>query len=454
MIPSSTLRQVSGGALDWLVYGMTWEHVGGARPERRSLQSAKGLKATHFIAAHEGYSAVGMACLALPVGKVKAKSQRRYASAGMLFATKRPRGVYVAQLDLQEDGIWLIASHDGVVIPGYDLVLDDADQVSEAIARLRERHNDTQLVVISQPTLEEVKNHQQARLALVKTSAQLIPTWMKVTAAILVVYGLYSEGQSWWDEYQAEQELAQNPTQQFDFNVERARQLDTWQSSIRLDSPQGLREVLYQIGGLPMGFGGWLLTTGLSMAAGETASAIQCLPNTSGWSCTALYSRTPAGTNESFKRFAPPHCKVGWVDLEKAQIKCEFSATRHTLDRLNIDRPETINLAFIPQVQRVMLAFREVKIDPWVAVSLPNPVVVNQRGDRITLMPSGRETPQAHVPGKQSFTYSGPLRSLTVLPLTPSSVITSINVKRVEVSDPTLNSSALSADLKGEMYVQ
>lgn len=453
MVPLSTLRQV-GGALDWLVYGMTWEHVGGARPERRSSQRAKALKATHFIAAHEGFPAVGLARLASRSAKVRAKSQRRYASAGMLFATRRPKGVYVAQLDLQEDGVWLIASHDGVVIPGFDLVLDGAVQVSEAIDLLRQRHHDVQLVDITQPTQEELKNQSQARLIVVKTSAQLIPTWMKVSAALLIVYGLYSEGQNWWDEYQAEQDLAQNPTQQFDFNVERAKQLDVWQSNIRLDSPQNLVEVMQAIGELPMGFGGWTLTTGLSMAAGVSASAIQCLPTTRGWSCTALYSRTPSGTNESFKRFAPSQCAVGWVDLEKAQIKCEFNATRHTLDRLKIDRAETTNLVFIPQVQRVMLAFREVKIDPWIVVSQPNPVVVNQRGERITLMPSGHETPQAHVPGKQSFSFSGPLRSLTVLPLTASSVITSINVKRVDVSDPTLNSSALSADLKGEMYVQ
>jgi hypothetical protein len=453
MIPLSTLRQV-GGALDWLVYGMTWEHVGGARPAQRSLQRAKACKATHFIAAHEGFSAVGLARMEPLAIKTKTKSRRRYSSAGMLFASRRLKGVYCGQMDLLEDGIWFIASHDGVVIPGFDLVLHDADQVSEAIARLGERYSDVQQVDVTQPTLEELKSQSQARLSVVKTSAQQIPTWMKVSAVVLIAYGLYTEGQGWWDEYQAEQDLAQNPTQQFDFNVERAKQLDAWQSTIRLDSPQGLEDVLQMIGSLPMGFGGWTLATGLMMANGVSAAAIECVPTASGWSCTALYSRTAAGTNASFKISAPKQCTVGWVDLEKAQINCAFSATRQTLDRQRIERPETINLDYIPKVQSVLLAYREVKIDPWTRVTLANPTVVNQRGDRVTLTPSGSETPKSHVPGKQGFSFIGPLGSWTVLPLTGASVIKKIVIRRVDVSDPTVSTSALSAELKGEMYVQ
>ena len=460
MISASTIREVSSGSIDWLVYGMTWEHVSGARPERRSLQRAKARKATHFVAAHEGSSAVGLARVASPVGKVSAKKSRRYTSAGAMFASRRPKGIYVAQLDLGE-GIWLIACHDGVVIPGFDLVLDGADEVNEAITRLRERHDDVHLVEISAFSLDDVKKNLHGRLVLVKTSAQAIPTWMKVSAVVLLGYGLYSEGQSWWDEYRAEQELVDNPAQQFDFNVERAKQLDTWQSGIQLDGPEGLRNVLRRIGTLPKGFGGWTLTTGVSMAAGVSTSAIACVPNTSGWACTALYSRTALGTNESFrsgyehlKNPVEGQCVVGWVDLEKAQLACQFGAQRHSLDRMAVERTEAINLKFIPQVQRVMLAFREIKIDPRTAVSLANPVVVNGRGDRISLAPSGPRTPQAQVPGKQVFSYSGPLRSLTVLPLTYSSLITHINVQRLDVTDPTLNTSALRAEVKGEMYVQ
>lgn len=454
MIASSTIRQVSGGATDWLVYGMTWEHVSGARPERRSLQRAKARKASHYIAAHENSAAVGLARLGATAGKGKTKSQRRYTSAGILFASQRLKGVFVGQSDLQEDGIWLIASHDGVVIPGFDLVLDHSDQVEDAVARLREHHNDVQVVDVNVPTLEEVKNQPNARLIVVKTSAQQIPTWMKLCAVVLVAYGLYSEGQVWLDEYLAERDQAQNPTQKFDFNVERAKQLDDWQSSIRLDSQESLVEILQQVGGLPMGFGGWTLAVGMSMAGGVSAPAIQCLPIASGWSCAVLYSRTAAGTNESFKRLAPRHCTVGWVDLEKAQLKCEFKATRLALDRKNIDLPETINLVYIPQVQRVLLAFREVTLHPSAPVPFTNPVVVNQRGEHISVPQSGPVSPQARVPAKQRFTFSGPLRSLTVLPLNASSVITSLKVRRLDVADPTLNSSALSAVLEGEMYVQ
>jgi hypothetical protein len=142
------------------------------------------------------------------------------------------------------------------------------------------------------------------------------------------------------------------------------------------------------------------------------------------------------------------------VDLEKAQINCAFSATRQTLDRQRIERPETINLDYIPKVQSVLLAYREVKIDPWTRVTLANPTVVNQRGDRVTLTPSGSETPKSHVPGKQGFSFIGPLGSWTVLPLTGASVIKKIVIRRVDVSDPTVSTSALSAELKGEMYVQ
>lgn len=460
MIPASAVREVNGGSLDWLVYGMTWEHVSGARPERRSLQRAKARKATHYVAAHEGSSAVGLARLATPAGKVSSRKSRRYTSAGALFASRRPKGIYVAQLDLGEV-TWLIACHDGVVIPGFDLVLDGADEVNEAITRLRERHKDAHLVEIPAFSSDDVKNTLQGRLALVKTSAQAIPTWMKVSAVVLLGYGLYSEGQSWWDEYRAEQELVQNPAQQFDFNVERAKQLDTWQNGIHLDGPEGLRNVLQQIGSLPKGFGGWTLATGVSMAAGVSTSAIACGPNAAGWVCTALYSRTALGTNESFrsgfehlKSRVEGQCAIGWIDLEKAQLACQFDAQRHSLDRMAVDRAEAINLMFIPQVQRVMLAFREVKIDPRTAVSLANPVVINSRGDRISLAPSGPQTPQAQLPGKQVFSYSGPLRSLTVLPLTHSSVITHIDVQRLDVTDPTLNTSALRAEVKGEMYVK
>jgi len=454
MMRSSTLRQLNGGAKDWVVYGMAWEHVAGARPERRSLQRAKAQKATHFIAAHEGSAATGLARLALGLGTAKAGAQRRYISAGVLFASTRPKGVYFGQLDLQEDGIWLIASHDGVVIPGYDVVLDDVARVEEAVSKLNARYADTQRVDITPATSNEAQGVLQARLTLVKSSSQLIPTWMKVAAGVLLAYGLYSEGRSLWDEYQAEQELAQNPAQHFDFNVERAKQLDAWQTKIHVDSPHGLRAVLHHIGKLPLDVGGWLLSTGVSMAAGVSAQTIQCRPDSSGWNCTALYSRTLRGTNESFKQSAPPWCSVGWIDLQKAQLKCHIEVVRGTLDRMATEQADAINLGFIPQVQRVMSAFREVKVDPAVAIPFDSPVVVNQRGDRIILTQNGPENPRAHVPGKQSFAYYGPLRSLTVLPMTSATVIKSIDVQRVDLTDPTLSTSALRAELKGEMYVQ
>ncbi len=466
MMPSCTLRPLNGGALDWLVFGMAWEHVGGARPERRSLQRAKARQATHYIAAHEGSAATGLARLPVEAAQAKVrartKAQRRYISAGVLFAAKRPNGVYVAQLDLQEDGIWLIASHDGVVIPGYDVVLDDAERVSEAITRLLQRYADAQSVETVQPTLEEARGNLQARLAQVKTSTQVIPPWMKVAAGLMLAYGLYTEGQSLWDEYQAEQDLVQNPTQHFDFNSERSKQLDAWQSGIHLDGPEGLRDVLRQIGSLPKGFDGWTL------AFNGSKPSISCRPITTGWNCKALYSRTALGTNESFRsgyevfkrRYelseiqSSTLCAVGWVDLEKAQLTCQFSSKRRPLDRMAVDQTEAVNLGFIAQVQRVMLAFREVKVEPRTALKMDNPVVVSQRGDRLSLAPSRMETPQAHVPGVQGFSYFGPLRSLTVIPLTASSVIRSIDVQRIDLTDPTLNTSALRAELKGEMYVQ
>lgn len=444
MMPSHTIRQLKGGALDCLVYGMTWEHVGGASPERRSAQRVKARKATHYIAAHEGSSVVGLARihgnLQRTGTKPKKGSQRRYYSAGVLFAMQRPEGVYVSSLNLQEDGIWLIASHDGAVIPGYDVVVDDAGKVQEALQLLQERYDGAQLVDVQELNLTEAKSAPYARLIEVKTSTQSIPNWIKIAAAVIVVYGVYTEGLAQWDEYQADK--VQVPTQQFDYNLERSKQLDTWQGTIHTDTVEELQTVLIRIGELPLAFGGWSLVSN------------ECLPKPGEWVCSADYKLINGGSNVTFKSLAPTSCQVKFVDLLKAQLLCRIPVHRKTLNRLDVEEPDVINLDFIARVQSILPVFSEVTVSLKTKVDVPNLVVTNDQGNRITLTPVGPETPQTHVPGKQTFSYVGPMRSLTVMPMSNFSVIDKITITVRDLTEPTFNTSAIRAELSGVMYVQ
>jgi hypothetical protein len=438
---TSVLRPISDDDLDCLVFGMEWSPIIGARPERESAERAKAAKATHMVFAGANATVVGLARLPSEKHK-KGLDARKLYSAGVLFAESHPQGVHAATVTVEDGTYWVIASHDGTVVAGTDLLCEERDEAEAIIADLHERYTGLRIADPSRLALDPSKKPPSARLQPIKSSLESIPRWVKITAVVFGLFVLVDQGTARWKKYKLEKDEAENTEQYVDATVEWSKALDSWQKGIRPDGEAGLVFLFNAVGDTPMSIGGWRLFE------------IDCLPSEKGWQCKAIYKRSILGTNISLLMGKPPKAQVGWITPDMAETNWTETYSRPQLDRLKIESVEDISIRYVSNLQKVFPAFKQVKISPRTSAAVPAPVVQNARGENRAIPNPPGNSKVAHIPGVQAVTFEGPLRSLAVLPLTPNTVLKSIHVKVADQTDPTLTNSMLQVDLKGDMYVQ
>jgi len=441
MVANIVIRPMEDSSNEFLVFGMTWEPVIGSRPERESIERVKGWKATHYIPAGDHSTMVGL--VKLPAEKKRKKKEKRSLySPAIIFAESHPVGAHGLTVDLQDGSTWVIASHDGVVISGTDVVCETRDDAALVIASLKDRYPEVKMGVSKALSPPSSKHTNTALLREVKTSLESIPPWMRYAFIVLFALIAYDKGTDLWRKHAAAQDQALNVEQYVDTSAEWKKALDIWQKGIRVDGPVGLTALFENLLETPIQVEGWGLRS------------IECIPSTKGWSCTGNYDRLVLGTNISLFVGAPKGWRVNWQSLDKASLSWDIGAPLTILNRLNIGSNENTNIQYLSQLQNVYPAFKQMQVGVRTVAPVPAPTVTNSQGEHRAVPTPEKIEPSTHVPGVRKLLFVGPLRSLSVLPITETTSIKYILVKITDYIDPTINNSMLSAELSGEMYVQ
>lgn len=425
-----------------LVFGLRWEPLLGDDLLKQGKQRALAAKAKHYLVVDSSYAAVGYGSLDLKQGANKAK---QHISAAALFAKENKQGVSLACIALPSDHeeplFWVIASHDGVVVAGTDILLPRA-MAETLLQQLRERfsfHVEVKDFAFDRPKVSST----DCVLAECKTALQSIPLPVRVGVLAGVIFmglnGIYGH---WKAEQEANIQKSQQPVK-IDGAKVWNEHLIKWAQTQRIDGPEGLTKLYEAVSRIPMRLGNWTLTH------------IDCTAQAQDWLCRYGYSKATYGTNQSLLQNAPATWSIGWDGLDKAVATTRIEADRHALDVELISTSEETSSVLISQIQVVLPAFQIVKISEPTQAKIDEPTVIDNLGAAHSVPYPAGEAASPKLPNLQSLQFYGPLRSFARLPVAPMTRLTrlQIQVNQDVVSDANISKSMLMATLDGVLYV-
>lgn len=435
---------------EYLVFGLSWAVVIGHSPEKESVARVREAKATHYVFPGGHSSVVGY--VKFPIRKkVRGEQESTWFSAAQMFADKFPNGVHTFVVPIDDEHYWFVASQDGEVIPGTDCVFDSRAEAMEALDALKEQYS----AVISATDFKPSTTSVASKMIELKHPLSALPLWARLCIGAMVAALLLDQGADLWRVMSGGTRAKASAEVAVDASAAWKNQLDRWQKTVQVDGVVGFRSLLSQIDhGVSRKLGGWPLLS------------LECVPYPAGWKCSAVYKRGVEGeapgssTNESLLAALPRGWTVQWIDLDKgktegAQVSWAFEARRTALDRSRLENQAFINDHYASRIQAVYAAFKIVvapKLLPKPAVE--SPTYTNAEGQRVSIPYSDSLEPASRLPSLNGFEFDGPLRSMTVLPLTEFSVIKTFSMKVADAKEPSLANSLLTAKVTGEFYVQ
>lgn len=428
-----------------LVFGLAWAVVIGHNPEKESVARARQAKATHYVLPGGHSSVVGY--VQFPTRKkVRGEPEKTWFSAAQMFADRFPNGVHTHVVPIDDDHHWLVAAQDGEVIPGTDSVFESHAEALEALEALKEQHPGAIPVTKFKPSDPTAASRMIER----KNRLAALPIWARVALGVMVAAVLFDKGADLISAMSSSGR-EQRTEVVVDASAAWSAQLDRWQKTVQVDGPQGFQALLSQINRqVPMKLGGWPL------------ASLECSPYPAGWKCNAVYKRGDAGTstNQSLSAALPPGWTVQWLDLDKgkvdgAKVSWALPATRTVLDRSKLEDQEYVLGPYASQVQAVYAAFKLVVAPKALSrADVQAPTYTNADGLMASVAYTDSLPASARIPLVKGLEFAGPLRSMTVLPLTQYSVIKTFSIKVADSIEPSLANSHLTAAVTGVFYVQ
>lgn len=420
--------------------GLAWKPVIGSGLAAQSEKLAAANKATHFVEAGEHSAAVGT--IKLPAPKLKEKGRTFY-SAAAIFAQAHPSGVQIYSQEFPGDDIWVVASHDGVVISDTDVLLT-LHEAEELVEHIKQRHS---LAVVVTGEFDAIM-HLNARTQLkpVRNALQKIPTPIKILIVILVLLLLVDTGMSEYKKYKIRKARELESSQFIDAHAEWANKLNQWATTIKPDGRQGLINIFFEMGKAPMKIGGWNI------------SEATCLPSITGWDCNARYEAGVEATNFSFQQNLPKGWSASWGGLTTAIGNWTVNVDRKPINRASIQKVEDFSLMYISSLQRVLPAMKRVDLSPPIPATIQAPQVYINRGngeELISVQYPIENTAGIEFPKIQTLEIEAPLRTLAVLPLINDTVIKQLRfVVGNQRTFPTIRDGLFTTKLTGEIYVR
>lgn len=420
--------------------GVAWKPLIGSGLAAQSEKLAAAYKATHFVAAGEHSAALGTT--KLPAQKLKEKGRAFY-SAAAIFAQAHPSGVQIYSQEFPGDDVWVVASHDGVVISDTDILLSKTE-AEELVAEIKLRHA---LAVIVKSDFDAIMYlNVRTQLKPVRNALQKIPTPIKFLIVTLLLLMVVDTSISEYKKYKIRKARELEASQFIDAHAEWEKKLNQWALTIKPDGRQGLIDVFFKMGSAPMKIGGWNI------------SEATCLPSLTGWDCNARYEAGVGATNLSFQENLPEGWTASWGGLTTAIGNWTINVERKPIDRANIQKVADFSLKYISALQRVLPAMKKVELSPPVPAVIQEPQVYINRGTGKELVgvPYPLEnTAGIELPKIQTLDIEAPLRTLAVLPIINDTVIKQLRfVVGSQRTVPTIRDGMFTTKLIGEIYVR
>ncbi|NMX92484.1 MULTISPECIES: type 4b pilus protein PilO2 [unclassified Pseudomonas] len=420
--------------------GVAWKPVIGSGLAAQSEKLAAADKATHYVTAGEHSSAVGTT--KLPAVKIKEKGRAFY-SAAAIFAQAHPSGVQIYSQEFPGDDVWVVASHDGVVISDTDVLLTRIE-AEELVADIKLRHA---LAVVITGEFDAIMHlNVRTQLKPVRNAIQKIPSSAKVMVVVLLLLLVVDTSLSWYKDFKLRKLRELEQSQYIDAHAEWKNKLNQWASTIKPDGRQGLINIYFEMGNAPMKIGGWNI------------SEATCLTSATGWDCNARYEAGVGSTNISFQENLPRGWTANWGGLTTAVGNWTVQVERKSLDRSRIQKIPDFSLVYISALQRVLPAMKKVDLSAPAPAPIQEPQVYIDRGkgNELVNVPYPVEnTAGIELPKIQTLDIEAPLRTLAVLPLIDDTVIKQLRfVVGSQRTVPTIRDGMFTSKLIGDIYVR
>ncbi|MEN4919642.1 hypothetical protein ABE485_13275 [Achromobacter spanius] len=427
-----------------LAFGLRWFALIGSNVPQLARSRGRRLRATHYVvggapAAVAGY---GRARPGLRRNRRARMAHGANASppqaAAQLFALLYPEGGH-SLVRMPDGRHWLVAAHGGAV-------LSQADRV---FASFEEARREQQALLALRPALKEQAAEQvwAALLQAVEPGAALaaLPSrWAQLPLALrifLVCIGLAAAAPPLWNTPFSP--LFGRPVAKPEPAPVRDPLVDAYQAMLRgtaAHAPAELGRLLAGVGKLPIQVRGWALRRA------------QCDAGAQQWNCSAVYARAhPQATNQGLYALLPAGWQVSFKPLEEATLMWRMASGALRLVDMTLPAALHVDTQVAGGLQGLRPAFASVSLSTPTPL-LPHVPAATQTHRAAQADPSRQDMP---VIRRRTLTLHGPLRSMALLPgPIPAARWSRLVVNVQPQLQPSLTSSALVAELQGDIYEQ
>ncbi|EHK64855.1 hypothetical protein [Achromobacter arsenitoxydans] len=429
-----------------LAFGLRWFALIGSNVPKLARSRGRRLRATHYVVGGAPATVAGFGRArpglrrSRPAWSSHGAGVSPPQAAAQLFALLYPEGAH-SLVRLPDGRHWLAAAQGGAVLSQADKLfgsLEEARREQQALLALRPglREQDGELVWAAMMRAVEPG----AALAALPSRWAELPLALRV---FLVCIGLAAAAPPLWNTafitFVGPTAVKPEPASVPDPQVDAYRALV---HATLAHAPAELGRLLAGVGKLPIQVSGWALRRA------------QCDSDALQWNCAAVYVRAhPQATNHGLYALLPDGWQVSFKPLEEATLMWRMASGALRLADMTLPAALHVDTQVVGGLQGLRPAFASVSLSP-AAPLMP-------------LMPRMAAAPQTHtgqaapslpdmpVIRRRALVLHGPLRSMALLPGPISAARWSRLVVNVQPQlQPSLTSSALVAELQGDIYEQ
>jgi len=413
-----------------LVFGVDWFALIGEDARSQGRRLARRYRASHLVVSQINASCAGLA--ALPRGQSDA---RPWCAAALLLACRYPDVTVGLVCELEADGWWMAAVHEGAVITRSDKVFASRDAAQQALDALtafypgltrldpqtaREFIGWLDDATVTACTLQRIRTGSGPRRQA---------AWLALMA-MAGMGGVFAYVADRRPPSRLPDPLAASVTaEQAWIQAQRQALQRHW-----LHGSEGTAGVVQSLYRLPVHPAGWRL------------NSAQCVAQRTAWRCHADYSRQHLqASNQHFLRAMPSSWHISFTPLEQARAAWSIQARGRALDQSTLNQAPVNEFRLFSHLQKIRPAL------PRVDISAPVPLAVSAPLDEAG-QPLERpaDLPRYRL---RNVEFHAPLRSASVLiPHAEHMGWQHIALTVAEQSRPSLVHSMFMARLKGVLY--
>lgn len=436
-----------------IAFGLGWRSVATGGGREAAIKMVRGARATHYI--YRGQQ-IGYAAIA---GKAADLPHAIYPAALVAAKSQQGDAIYVVHVD--GDAYWIALTRNGSPTSSDQFVEDLDDARALAMARELARPLLADNVKLSFYTniensgLDGVRHISSEELldmaVLDEDLLQPVPPMglsiPKPVLGVLALAALAMVGQRGYMMYADHKRAhlaASNQVVEEDPTIAWSRAIDEWRSTVGGPSVDGLKVIRSSMAEVPVKWDGWVLSR---TSCSRTPGPAQPGATTDAWSCSASYTRSQIGvvTREMVRR-VPQKWRASFTPLNQMQLAWTVQAPRVPMVIDTLPSVAHHNIETVSKLQTYSSALAQDASFSFGPVDIKAPV--NSAGVPVPADERVGALKQA------SLSLRGPLRSLDALLNTGMDVSWTSLTLSYAAGQPSIKSSAVTAEVNGVMYAK